>query len=341
VHSPRRLLAAVPLLVAALLLAGCGGAGGGSASGGTIPAATKGPNLSELVLHVGDQVKVTESVLEASGALKDLPYKIEWSSFTSGPPLLEALNAGAIDVGGVGDTPPVFAQANGANVRIVATSRSKKANDFLLVPKGSPAKDLADLRGKTIAVAQGSSSHGLLLGLLHKAGLSVDDVRLKFLAPPDALSAFSTGQVDAWAVWNPYAALAEQQAGGKVIADGTGTTTGQGYQLASPKALADPTTSAALGDYLGRLAKATAWAADHADQWVPTYAKLTGLPPSVARASFDTSRAGYVPIDDGVIAKQQGLIDLFGSAGLLKTQPKAADFFDARFNHQVEAGASA
>src|SRR4051794_37296720 len=127
----RRLTGAAVLTLAAGLLTACGGA----SSAGSPPAlaADGKADLSGVVLKVGDQVKIKQSLLEAAGELDGLPYKIEWAGFTSGPPLIEALNAGAIDVGGTGDSPPVFAQAAGAKARIVAAKRTSGANDFLLV----------------------------------------------------------------------------------------------------------------------------------------------------------------------------------------------------------------
>ena len=60
-------------------------------------------------------------------------------------------------------------------------------------------------------VGKGSSAHGHILGQLEKAGLSPSDVKLVFLQPADALSAFTQRQADAWAIWDPYTAQAEAQ----------------------------------------------------------------------------------------------------------------------------------
>lgn len=319
--------------VAAVTVTAC------SSSSASAPSDTAGNAASGVTLRIGDQVKSTQSLLEAAGALGDLDYTIEWSTFEAGPPLLEALGANKIDAGGTGDVPPVFAQANGNSGRIVAVQARTGANDFLLVPANSTASSIADLKGKKIAVTQGSSSHGLVLGLLEQAKLPVSDVQFQFLGPADALSAFTAGQVDAWAVWNPYSTIGKNSAGAKVIADGSEVTTGQSYFSAASDALADPAKSAALADFFQRLARAQSWADTHPDAWVPIFAKLTKLPQDVAAASFATSKGHYVPIDDARIAKQQKLIDLFAAAGVLKRAPVAADWFDARFNDQIQEGA--
>lgn len=321
---------AVALTVIAALTALLGACGSDSDSGSD----------GRVTLVIGDQVKSTQSLLEAAGELKDTPYDIEWATFESGPPLLEAASAGKIDFGGTGDVPPVLAQANGAKVKIVGVQARDAANDFLLVPNSSSATSITDLKGKKIAVAQGSSSHGLLLGLLGQAGLTADDVKLTFLSPTEALSAFSAGQVDAWAVWNPYAAVAQGKANAKPIANSGGITTQQAYYLASEEALGNDAKSKALADLVGRVNRAQLWAVDHQAEWVPIYAGLTKLPEDVANATFDTSKGPLVPIGPEQIAKQQKLADLFYDGGQIKKEITAADYFDDRYNADVTAPVS-
>src|SRR5262249_20090557 len=150
------------------------------------------------------------------GELDDLPYKVEWKEFTSGPPLLEALNSGAIHVGGVGNTPPIFAAAADGKFKAVQAATYGGGGDAIVVPAGSAITSVADLEGKTVAVAEGSSANYNLLAQLDKAGLKYSDVKVQNLQPADALAAFTAGHVDAWAIWEPFTAQAEQDAGAKV-----------------------------------------------------------------------------------------------------------------------------
>lgn len=298
-------------------------------------------SAGRITLTVGDQVKSTQSLLEAAGELNDLPYDINWASFESGPPLLEAAGAGKVDFGGTGDVPPVFAQAGGAALKIVAVQARSKPNDFLIVPAGSTATSIADLKGKRVAFAKGSSSHGLVLALLEKAGLAPSDIEQTYLSPTEALSAFTAGQVDAWAVWNPYATVAQAQAQGKVIADGAGLVTQQAYYLSSDAALADSAKREAIADLIARLARANKWSVTHEDQWVPIFSKLTKLPEPVARATFATSSGDLVAIGDEQIAKQQKLIDLFAGVKEIPKAVVAADYFDNQFNSAVAGSGAA
>lgn len=320
--------------LSAAVLAGCGGAAGAQKPVGNSAA----NSATALTLNIGDQVRTTESLLEAAGQLKDLPYKINWSTFDSGPPLLEALNSNHLDAGATGDVPAVFSLANGGTNKIIATLTQKPSSDFLLVPQDSAATSIKDLKGKKITVPQGSSAHGLLLGLIDQAGLAPSDFSISYLQPSDALSAFSNGQVDAWSVWNPYAATAQKQVKAKVIGDGLEVATQQSYFSASQAAIADPAKSAALKDFLARLAKAQTWGQQNPDAWTPIYSKLTKLPQDVAAATFKTSDGSWGGSTPSVVQKQQKLIDLFAANKIIGSKPEAKSGFDDSLAASIGSG---
>src|ERR1700722_18156116 len=150
-------------------------------------------------------------------ALAPLGVGVKWIDFQFGPPLLEAINAGSVDFGFVGDTPPIFAQAGGASIRYVAVVKSDGNNQAIIVPQNSPIRTLADLKGKRIAFGKGSSAHNLLVAALEKAGIAWSDITPAPLAPADATAAFAKGAVDAWSIWDPYLALAELKDSARVI----------------------------------------------------------------------------------------------------------------------------
>lgn len=304
------------VLAAILLTTGCG-------------AAASAPG--EVVLKVGDQKGGAKSLLTAAGLLNDFPYKIEWSTFTSGPPLLEAASAGAIDVGGVGNTPPIFAAAANAKIAAVGASKGNVESDTILVSASSPLRSVADLKGKNIAVAKGSSAHGQVLTTLRGAGLTTKDVTLNFLQPSDAYGAFTQGKVDAWAVWDPYTAQAQQEVQARVLADGKGTANGYGFQVASRKALDDSAKNPAIKEFLVRYYKAQRWADEHRDEWAQAWSKETGLKFEVARAAVE--RAGDLPVrlDDVVVKSEQELADAFTEDKTLPGKVEFAKFVDTRF----------
>jgi sulfonate transport system substrate-binding protein len=323
----RRLVPAALLLPLALLLTACGGNSAASAGQDT-------DGSGPLTLDVGDQKGGSEAILRAAGELENLDYKIKWSTFTSGPPLLEAVNAGAVDIGGVGNTPPVFAAGAGSRISVVAAWHGTSQGDTILVPNDSKLTKPADLKGKSVAVAQGSSAHYQLVASLKKTGLSLSDIKVKYLQPADALAAFTSGKVDAWAVWDPYTSQVLKAEQGRVLTTGDGVTNGLTFQVAAPKALGDKKKTAAIKDYLERLRRAYRWVYDHEEEWAKVWAKDTGLPEDVALASVKrtyTTRI-EVAVDKPLIASEQEIADTFTHLKLIPRKVDFADFTDTRFN---------
>jgi sulfonate transport system substrate-binding protein len=320
-------------LLAALTLAACSSTPAASTA---VPAPVSSTDLAKVTLRVGDQKGGSQAMLAAAGLL-NTPYHIEWSTFTSGPPLLEAANAGAIDIGAVGNTPPLFSAAANAKIAVVAASQGPVTGDAILVPKSSAIHSLSDLRGKNIAVAKGSSAHGHLLLALKKAGLTPADVKISYLQPADGYAAFSQGQVDAWTIWDPYTSQALQQAGARVLVNGTGLSNGYGFNVASRAALADAGRNSAIQDYVLRLAKASVWAAGHLSAWASVWAQQTGLATTVAQAAVVNTTRKPVPLTSALIASEQGLADSFVTAKVLPTEFTFADFVDHRYDNEITA----
>ena len=109
------------LLLVAGLLAGCVSRQGDSAPQAA-PEAVPLSALAGLTLQIGDQKGGTEALLKAAGALDNLPYQVAFSTFTSGPPQIEAATAGKIDFAITGNTPPIFGAASNAKVKVVNIS---------------------------------------------------------------------------------------------------------------------------------------------------------------------------------------------------------------------------
>ena len=168
--------------------------------------------------------------------MDDLPYDITWSAFTSGPPQIEALNTDQIDFAVTGNTPPI---AGGlTKTKVVSAYSNTAKGDAILIPQDSDISSVRDLKGKSVAVARGSSAHGHLVLQLEKAGVDVSDVNINFLQPADSKSACESGRVDAWAVWDPYTAIAEVS-GAVPLITAEGVSNGYGFGVASDAALAD------------------------------------------------------------------------------------------------------
>lgn len=294
-----------------------------------VPAAVPLSDLSGVTLQVGDQKGGTEALLRAANALDNLPYKIAFSTFTSGPPQIEALTAGKIDFAITGNTPPVFGAAANSKTRVVAAWDGAAPGEQILVRANSPITTIRDLAGKTILLAKGSAAHANVLEHLADTGLKPKDVKLVFLQPADALSAFANGQGDAWVIWEPYTAQADLTL--KVRDIGTAEN-GYWFGSASIRALTDSKRNSALADLLVRYERAAQWSRENPAEWARKYAKAVGLDLKVAELAQSRLLRLPIPLDDKVVAAEQRLADLFAAADQIPEAPEFTKWVDRRFN---------
>lgn len=303
-------------------------AGAGVALGAAVPglgARAQGRPL----LKAGDQKGGLRALLEAAGALDGIGYDIQWSEFPAAAPLAEALNAGAVDSGPIGDAPLVFALAAGTRVKAIGANRSDAYGTAVLVRPDSPLKTAADLKGKRIATNRGSIGHYVTLKAIVRAGLTPDDVNIRFLAPADAKLALTQGSVDAWATWEPYTAMAEVSRHARVLVSGRGLLPGLSYLAATDEAIA--TKRPVLQDYLQRVVRAQRWADRNADAFSATLARIIGIPPEAAKLQFERRQQKWVAIDAQVVADQQGTADFYRQVGLIKQPLDVKATFDTGF----------
>jgi sulfonate transport system substrate-binding protein len=274
------------------------------------------------VVRIGYQKYGKLVLLKGRGTLeqklKPLGYVVSWTEFPSGPPLLEALNVGSIDFGIAGETPPIFAQAAGAPLVYLAYDPPAAQGEAILVPRDSPLKSVSDLRGKKVALNKGSNVHYLLVKALERAAVKYTDIEPVFLAPADALAAFTRGAVDAWVIWDPYEAAAEASTGARILIDGTGLVANYQFYFSSRKFLAD--NAKAVDVLLEALAETDEWTKNHIEEVAAQLSPSVGLPAPVLAVSLKRESYGIRPISDDVIASQQRIADTFLALGLL---PKA------------------
>jgi sulfonate transport system substrate-binding protein len=293
-------------------------------------AACPRPLMAAPVLRVGDQKGGVKSLMEASGALDGIEHQIDWTIFPAAAPLLEALNAGAIDCGGVGDAPFAFARAAGVRVKVISATRSSGASTALLVPAGSTAQTLADLKGRTIGTGKGSVGHFLVVAARDRAGLSAADLKLAFLSPADAKAAFVAGAIDAWSTWSQYVYLAVAQNKARILLDGQGLMSGLSYQVATERAIGEKRDL--LRNFTDRMEKALHWGLANVDAYATAWANETGVPYEVSRQTLLARGFSPAPIDAAMITDQQHTIDVYVKEAVLPARYDAALGFDTSFN---------
>jgi sulfonate transport system substrate-binding protein len=275
-------------------------------------------------LRIGYQKGSVSMVLAKSHQLLEKRYpntKISWVEFPAGPQMLEALNVGSIDLGSTGDIPPIFAQAAGADLVYVGAEPPKPKAEVILVPENSPIKTVADLKGHKVAFQKGSSSHNLLLRALQQAGLKFTDIQPTFLTPADARAAFQQGNVDAWAIWDPYYSAALLQGGVRVLTDGSELKQTGSFYLAS-RPYAEKNGSFIEG-VLNTFSEADALTISQRQQSTALLAKTMGLPEAVI-ASYLNHRPPTTigPVSEETARRQQQTADLFYENRLV---PKKVD----------------
>ena len=282
-------------------------------------------------LRIGYQKYGTLVILKARGTLeKRLAEKgvaVKWTEFPFGPPLLEAINVGSIDVGTTGEAPPIFAQAAGADLVYIGNEPPAPSAEALIVPKDSPVRTVADLKGKKIAVGKGSNANFLLVKLIENAGLKFSDVEVAYLPPADARAAFESGRVDAWAIWDPFLAAAEKQLNARVVADGKGAVANHQFYLAA-RAYAEKHPEI-VHILLEEIDKIDQWGRQNPKEVAKFIAPLIGIDLPIIDVAAHRLTYGVKPVTPEVIAAQQKIADKFYE---LKLVPKHVKVSDATWN---------
>jgi sulfonate transport system substrate-binding protein len=280
------------------------------------------------VIRIGYQKYGTLVLLKARGSLEKrlapLHVEVKWTEFPAGPQLLEGLNVGAIDFGTVGEAPPIFAQAAGADLIYVGNEPAASAAEAILVPKDSPIKTVAELKGKKVALNKGSNVHFLLVKLLEQAGVNYNDIDTIFLTPADARAAFERGSVDAWAIWEPFLAAAQRQTGARILADGNGVVSNHQFFLASRPYASKRADVVVI--VLEEVAVVDQWAKTNLKEAAAALQPQIGLDQATLELALSRGGYGVTTVNDAVLAEQQRIADAFYD---LKLIPKHINVRDA------------
>ena len=294
----------------------------GSASPAASPTAT-----AAKVVRIGHQKFDPFTLVKARGGLEKrlqpLGVSVEWKELQSGPPMLEALNVGSIDIGRTGDAPPVFAQAASAPLLYIGGSAPKDRSSGILVPANSAIQTLGDLRGKKIAFTKGSSANYLLAKALKSAGIKWTDIEPANLTPADARAAFQQGNVDAWVIWDPFYAAAQAQKDVRVVKDSKGLAANRDFYLAN-QSFAQPNVKIIEAIREETQAVAT-WADANPEEVVKLLAPILKVDASILDVVTRRRSYGFEPIQADMVAEQQEIADSFFELGLIPKQLKVEE----------------
>ena len=266
-----------------------------------------------ITLNIGFQKYGILPIVKERGtldkALKEKGVNIKWVEFPAGPQLLEGLNVGSISLGESGEAPPIFAQAANPNLVYIANQPPAPKAEALVVKKDSEIQSIQDLKGKRVALNKGSNVHYLLLKILEANKLTLNDIEIVYLPPSDARAAFERGAVNAWVIWDPFFAAAEQQIGARVIATGENLVNNYQFYLADRKfAEKNPEVVKAV---VAELNESTKWVSEHKDEAAKLLQKPTALDFNILKTSISRMGFGVTPISNDIAKEQQFVADAF------------------------------
>jgi len=308
---------------------------GAAALAACAPKPVAGPG--EVTLRVATFKGGARDLLKAAG-LEDAPYKIAWSEFGAGNLITEAIDARAIDIGAMSEIPPIFLAGRATQVRLVAVLRGDVNSQVTLVPKTSPIRSTAELKGKRVGYVRATTAQYFLARLLGEHGLTFADIEPVALSPQDGLSAFTQGSLDAWVIYGVQGALARARLGARVLATGLGRLSGNYVQAAFAEALKDPPRRAAIADHLQRLKRAYAWTNANPDVWAKAQAAATGAPVEIYQQIHRERSAPSVlgPVDGTAVASQQAAADGFAALGAIPAKVDVRPLWSTEFSRELE-----
>jgi sulfonate transport system substrate-binding protein len=296
----------------------------------SLTAAFAGPVVSAeplKELRIGYQKIGALLVVKAQRALEQRlepqGVRVRWIEFAFGPPLLEALGAGAIDYGYTGDAPPIFAQAAHTNLLYAGAIPARGYGQAIVVPAASSIQDISDLSGKKVAVAKASSAHNLLVAALESVKLPWSAITPIYLSPPDAAAAFVRGAVDAWSIWDPFFAIAELKQKARALPLDRNVSAQNSFFLVNGDfAAKHPDVVATIN---GAVATATTWADQHRDQVAAILSGASGVDLAAEQRSVNRAEFTFGPLNSDVLAQQQAVADRFQRLGLIPAPIRVRD----------------
>lgn len=281
-----------------------------------------------------------EEALKAAGLDKDLPYTVEYSVFQGGHLILEAMTAGHVDFGVTSEIPPIFSSlsANGDQTKIIGIQQSNTLQQELIVPKDSPIKSVADLKGKKVAYVQNTTAHYFLAKMLESAGLSWNDIEAQQLTPADGLTAFLGGNVDALASYGNSIITAKEN-GATTLASAKDILSGNFPINVPVSVIEDEKKREAVIDYLDRLNKAYAWQRENTKAWAEIVAQNTKQPVETALKTLEEGEqqraTKIIPVTEETIASQQDIANIFTQIGLIDKEVDVTPIWDRSFDEAI------
>ncbi|WP_158575938.1 ABC transporter substrate-binding protein [Streptomyces corynorhini] len=270
-------------------------------------------------LFVLRRLGVLEPMLARLGAV------VEWVEYDDGRCTIDLFAEAEIDFGGTGSMPPVQAQSEGVEIVYVAVSDPRPGRVALVVPADSSIRTVADLRGRRVAMTDGSCHSELLASVLESVGIGYHDIVVLDGNADENRSAFESGEAEARVTGDPHVAEARRSGSlrvlaeaGAEIADRSVWWAGRAFAVAEPRLLETLVRALRVSD---------AWAARHPREAAGLFA--AGVPGSPDAAAWETALRrgpwGLRPVSADVVAEQQTAADRYVRLGMIPAPVSIAD----------------
>ncbi|MEK5057413.1 sulfonate ABC transporter substrate-binding protein [Paenibacillus sp. FSL H7-0326] len=249
------------------------------------------------------------------GEFEKLGAEVEWSKFTSGPPVLEALVSGRVDLSFLGDGASITGLSNELPFEVVGLIGEGKNLNAVLVPVESDIKTILDLKGKTIGLAKGSTSHVYLIKVLKENGLSQEDITIINLQPEDARASFEAGQLDAWVTIDPNITLYVEQK--KAIALEANTEVYAPISMIAHSDFANQHPDLVI-EYLKQFKRSLDWQSENMDEAANIYSQQTKIPSDIIKLVLERSSAQLSVYSEEALNAQQATSEILLENHFLK-----------------------
>ncbi|AUX48714.1 ATPase AAA [Sorangium cellulosum] len=256
-------------------------------------------------------------------AMAERGVKVAWCEFPGGTQLVEALRASEVDLGLVGEGPPILALSAHAPIVYLAAEPPAPEGEAIIVHKDSPIRSVADLKGKTVALNRGSNVDYLLMRALEEANVRYEDVNLSFIPPSGARAAFESREVDAWAIWNPVLSSVKDATGARVLRDGKGLAMNTAFYVGA-RGFADENPEL-VQVFLSEVKAVGHWANEHTAEAAELLASHHGMAKPALCAALQRRKFGMKALDAELVASQQEVADTFLKLRLIPRAIRVAE----------------
>jgi sulfonate transport system substrate-binding protein len=289
-----------------------------------------GQRASTPTVRIGCQKFGLLMLLRARGALDRAlarrGVEVEWSEFPGGLQLVDALQAGRLDLGVVGEGPAVFALAARAPLVYLAAEPPAPEGEAIIVHHDSRIRTVAELKGRTVALNKGANVDYLLIRALEEAELRYEDVNVVFLPPSRARAAFENREVDAWAIWNPVLASVRDATRARVLRDAKGLAANTAFYIGT-REFADA-HSEVVELFLAEVTAVGHWANQNTDGVAELLGPSFDISKRALIAALRRSPFGARPLDADLVASQQAVAEAFLKRRLI---PQAISVSEAQW----------